>query len=85
MTGQGKQMPGMAARDSQEDDASVPECLASDAKPVAPASAAAGADGAPDAFDAWLRDELLRLYGCAVNEPVPADMIRLLQAAIRTS
>lgn len=79
MTGQGKQMPGMAARDSQDDDA------APSAAPAAAADHAAPSTTDGDGFDTWLRGELTRLYGGALDEPVPDDMMRLLQDAARRS
>ena len=76
MSGQGKHMPGMAARDSQGNAAaaggSVPEKTCS-CERMATADA--------DTFESWLRTELGRLYDGALAEPVPEDMIRLLRAA----
>jgi hypothetical protein len=33
------------------------------------------------AFDRWLRQELMRLYGAALDEPVPDDLLRLIAEA----
>ena len=44
------------------------------------------ADGAPapDArFDQWLGHHLKRLYDPVANEPIPADLIRLLESKLR--
>ncbi len=41
---------------------------------------ARGAPGPADAvFDRWLRGELTRLYDSALSEPLPEDLLRLLQ------
>jgi hypothetical protein len=34
------------------------------------------------AFDRWLRQELTRLYGAALDEPVPDDLLRLIAEAL---
>jgi hypothetical protein len=125
MSGQGKQMPGMAARDSvtgsgltdsrpgsgpsagsvtpqptavpgthptggQRDDAAIqalpagtepPSGVSQASLPPSPASRPSGRDGDP--FDRWLSEELSRIYDPALNEPVPDDMLRLLQEAAR--
>jgi hypothetical protein len=88
MTGQGKQMPGMAARDSTIGSGVAPEGEATGDASVtrgpegrSPASAPPPSD--PAAFDAWLHAELSRLYDSALVESVPDDMIRLLHAAVR--
>ena len=41
-----------------------------------PATAMAEPDAA---FDRWLRQELSRLYDSALSEPVPAELLSLLQ------
>lgn len=88
MSGQGKQMPGMVARDPNSGpvpgagnatsggDANVPP---QPPQPGRPITATADLDG----FDAWLQAELARLYGSALAEPLPEDMIRLLHEAAR--
>jgi hypothetical protein len=56
--------------------------LASEAlrPPVAEAPAATAQD--TQVFDAWLRQELSRLYDSALTEPVPDELLRLLQPAM---
>jgi hypothetical protein len=34
-----------------------------------------------DAFDLWLRDDLQRLYSAVAAEPVPPELLRLLDGA----
>jgi hypothetical protein len=41
--------------------------------------AAAGAGAAPDALDLWLRRGLHRLYSTVAAEPIPAEMLRLIE------
>lgn len=43
------------------------------------ASMAGSGAGADAAFDRWLRQELSRLYDSALSEPVPPELLRLLQ------
>jgi hypothetical protein len=90
MSGQGKQMPGLVARDPTSGpqgghggatsgsetgvEAQPPEVL----RPPATTADA-------DRFDAWLQAELSRLYDAALAEPVPEDIIRLLHQAARKS
>jgi hypothetical protein len=72
MTGQGKNMPGIAA-------------LGSDDKTAPQGDGAKDAAALPgtDAFDSWLRAELGRLYDNTLTEPVPPDMLRLLNGATK--
>lgn len=72
MTGKGKGMPGMAA-------------LEADGKTTPHGDGAKHATALPgtDAFDAWLRAELGRLYDNTLAEPVPPDMLRLLNGAAK--
>lgn len=88
MSRQGKQMPGMVARDPDSDptpgtgSATTGGGATGPAQPqqsVRPINATADLDG----FDAWLRSELARLYGSALAEPLPEDMIRVLHEAAR--
>jgi hypothetical protein len=72
MTGQGKGMPGMAALGA-EDKTAPPGEGAKDGSPLP----------GTDAFDAWLRAELGRLYDNTLAEPVPPDMLRLLNGAAK--
>lgn len=72
MTGQGKGMPGIAALGA--DDKSTPN---------GDGAKNAAAPPGTDAFDAWLRAELGRLYDNTLAEPVPPDMLRLLTGAAR--
>lgn len=69
MTGQGNGMPGMAALGAKESSADTGA-----GTPEAPAG---------DVFDTWLRAELGRLYDTTLNEPVPPDMLRLLNSAAK--
>lgn len=83
MTGQGKGMPGMAAFGA--DDENAPQGAPGSAS-AAPADAAGACPSAsptpqPDIFDSWLRAELSRLYDTTLSEPVPPDMLRLLNGA----
>lgn len=80
-------MPGLVARDP-DGATGVPEAassteavaVASPAHPtVAPHTGGLPADG--EALDAWLRAELSRLHDDVLAEPVPLDMLRLLQEA----
>lgn len=80
MTGQGKGMPGMAAFGADDENAPQGAQASAGSGP-----ADAGGDGAaapapqqPDIFDSWLRAELARLYDTTLSEPVPPDMLRLL-------
>lgn len=36
-------------------------------------------------FDQWLNDKLIELYGPVLREPIPDDLIELLQAHRRSS
>ncbi|MBX9596875.1 MAG: hypothetical protein K2X46_21105 [Roseomonas sp.] len=48
--------------------------------PLMPLASMAGSGaGADAAFDRWLRQELSRLYDSALSEPVPPELLRLLQ------
>lgn len=47
--------------------------------PVASSPPAAAMAGTDAAFDRWLRQELSRLYDSALSEPVPPELLRLLQ------
>ena len=91
MNGQGKQMPGMVARDSDSDPGvgtsvapAVPETGAA-APLVQPVVTARVVDmpASGEGFDIWLHAELSRLYDAALAEPLPEDMIRLLHDAAR--
>jgi len=91
MNGQGKQMPGMVARDTESDPgvgtnvvAAVPDAGAT-TPAVQPLVTARAADmqASADGFDTWLHAELSRLYDAALAEPLPDDMIRLLHEAAR--
>ncbi len=46
------------------------------AGPAMPPPTPAGTDAA---FDRWLRQELSRLYDSALSEPVPAELLKLLE------
>jgi hypothetical protein len=47
---------------------------------------ARGASGPADAvFDRWLRSELTRLYDSALSEPLPEELLRLLQSSPATA
>ncbi len=39
--------------------------------------------GRDEAFDRWLRAELLRLHGDALREPIPESLLRLIADAAR--
>lgn len=80
MSGQGKQMPGAVARD-QTTGAGMAGSGSDQPGTSAPRPAAQPA--ASDGFDTWLHAELSRLYDTALSEPVPEDMLRLLQTAAR--
>ncbi len=44
-----------------------------------PATMTGSGAGTDAAFDRWLRQELSRLYDSALSEPVPPELLRLLQ------
>lgn len=47
-----------------------------------PRRRAAPRPGTPEAaFDRWLRRELARLYGAALHEPVPDNLLRMIAKA----
>jgi hypothetical protein len=88
MSRQGKKMPRMVARDSDGQPAALngEAAASSDSAQSAPIAATPPSGrSAVDAenFDAWLSDELARLYGSALSEPLPDDMLRLLHEAAR--
>jgi hypothetical protein len=86
MTGQGKGMPGMAAFGA-DDDTNDPGNAGSASGAGTPSGGNATPEGAAggvpqgDVFDLWLRAELSRLYDTTLAEPVPPDMLRLLNGA----
>ncbi len=90
MTGQGKGMPGMAAFGA--DDENAPQGatgsagagsndLSAQGAAQEGVTAPAAAPQQADIFDSWLRAELSRLYDTTLSEPVPPDMLRLLNGA----
>lgn len=72
VTGQGKGMPGMAALGAE--DKTAPQGGGPKDTSALPGT---------DAFDAWLRAELGRLYDNTLVEPVPPDMLRLLNGSTK--
>jgi hypothetical protein len=79
-------MPGMAAFGA--DDENAPQDAPAPASAAPSDGAGAGPSAPPtqqpDIFDNWLRAELSRLYDTTLSEPVPHDMLRLLNGAKKT-
>lgn len=81
-------MPGMVARDPESDLGVGAKSVLDNGAAAPPAQPVQGARPVAlgignDAFDSWLQAELSRLYGAALAEPLPEDMIRLLNEAAR--
>ena len=79
-------MPGMAAFGADDENALQGAQAPASAAPSDGAGAGASAPPTqqPDIFDNWLRAELSRLYDTTLSEPVPHDMLRLLNGAKKT-
>ena len=43
----------------------------------------AAGDGGSDAFDHWLEDKLRNAYSSVLEEPIPDDLLKLLQQKLK--
>jgi Protein of unknown function (DUF2934) len=60
-------------------EADFERCAAMPPEPPLGDPAAAGAGAAPDALDLWLRRGLHRLYSAVAAEPIPPELLRLVE------